>query len=70
MELFYKAEILHKHCSNISMFVKEVRFHGVANSKVDSLKKEVSNLYFSQNLDELIKDSFLAAQHMQVRILS
>lgn len=66
MNSFHKAEVLKNYSSKNSIRVQKVNFHGIKNTKIDSLKKEILNLYFSQNFDDLVKNSFLASQHMQV----
>lgn len=66
---YLSAEVLHGRCENVSTFLKEVKFHGVKNTKTDALVQEISELYNSPNLDELIKNSDLAAIHMQVFLL-
>lgn len=57
-----------KKCQNIPTFVNDVKFHGIAGTKRDALVKEVSGVFSSQTLDDLIRNSYLAARHMQVRL--
>lgn len=66
MESFYKAEVVKSYSTKDPIFVQKVNFHGVKNTKTDVLKKEIKNIYFSQNFDDLVKNSFLASRHMQV----
>lgn len=63
---FYTADVIHGKCENVPTFLQEVKFYGIKNTKKDALIEEISELYNSQNLDELVKNSDLAANHMQV----
>ena len=61
------AEVLEEStCERMPSSLTAIQFHGVAKTKLDGLQKEVAHLYSSGNLDELVKNSHLAAIHMQV----
>lgn len=60
------ADILYDRCANVPIFLQNVKFYGIKKTKKDALIQEISQLYSSENLDELVKNSDLAATHMQV----
>uniref|UniRef100_A0A7E4VIZ1 Omp85 domain-containing protein n=1 Tax=Panagrellus redivivus TaxID=6233 RepID=A0A7E4VIZ1_PANRE len=65
MASFQRADVLLGKCGSEPSVLEAVNFHGVSKTKHDALVKEVSELYNSRNLDELVRNSFLAAKHMQ-----
>ncbi|CAI2348681.1 unnamed protein product [Caenorhabditis sp. 36 PRJEB53466] len=62
---FHKAQTIREKASGVPSIVEAVQFHGVRITKNDALLKEVSELYRSRNLDELVHNSHLAARHLQ-----
>uniref|UniRef100_A0A8R1IAC1 Uncharacterized protein n=1 Tax=Caenorhabditis japonica TaxID=281687 RepID=A0A8R1IAC1_CAEJA len=62
---FHKAATIRSKAPGVPSIVEAVQFHGVRITKNDALLKEVSELYRSQNLDELVHNSHLAAKHLQ-----
>ncbi|KAH7731496.1 GOP-3 protein [Aphelenchoides avenae] len=62
---YHRAEIVVDKCKETPSVLSAVQFHGIGRTKEDALVKEVSELYNSRNLDELIRNAHLAAQHMQ-----
>ena len=66
LKVFQPADILHGKCEKAPSIVEAVQFHGVRVTKGDALLKEVAELYKSENVDELVKNSHLAAKHLQV----
>ncbi|CAB3402642.1 unnamed protein product [Caenorhabditis bovis] len=62
---FHKANTIREKASEVPSIVEAVQFHGVRITKNDALLKEISELYRSQNLDELVHNSHLAARHLQ-----
>ena len=63
---YHRADVIHGKCDDKPSVVAAVQFHGVEKTKHDAIVKEISELYNSRTLDELVKNSFLAAKHMQV----
>ncbi|PAV89626.1 hypothetical protein WR25_16671 [Diploscapter pachys] len=61
---FHKASVVIDKAAATPSIVEAVQFHGVHITKNDALVKEVSELYRSRTLDELIHNSNLAAKHM------
>jgi outer membrane protein insertion porin family len=61
---FQRAESIYGKCENAPSLVSAVQFHGVEKTKHDAIVKEINELYNSKNVDELIKNSNLAAKHM------
>uniref|UniRef100_A0A915EEN3 Bacterial surface antigen (D15) domain-containing protein n=1 Tax=Ditylenchus dipsaci TaxID=166011 RepID=A0A915EEN3_9BILA len=64
------AEVVRANAEQSNCVVEDVQFHvtsksGKLNTKVDALVKEISELYNSNNLDELVKNSHLCARHMK-----
>uniref|UniRef100_A0A1I7X438 Bac_surface_Ag domain-containing protein n=1 Tax=Heterorhabditis bacteriophora TaxID=37862 RepID=A0A1I7X438_HETBA len=62
---FYKASVLLGKADVVPSIVEAVQFHGIHITKSDALLKEVSELYKSSNVDELLHNSHLAAKHLQ-----
>lgn len=62
---FHKAQTIRAKASGVPSIVEAVQSHGVRITKNDALVKEVSELYRSKNLDELVHNSHLAARHLQ-----
>lgn len=62
---FHKAQTIREKAPGVPSIVEAVQFHGVRLTKNDALVKEISELYRSQNLDELVQNSHLAARHLQ-----
>ncbi|CAI4232118.1 unnamed protein product [Auanema sp. JU1783] len=62
---FHKASVLLGKTEGTPSIVEAVQFHGVHITKNDGLVKEVSELYKSGTLDELVHNSHLAAKHLQ-----
>ncbi|CAO4371669.1 unnamed protein product [Caenorhabditis nigoni] len=62
---FHKAQTIRDKAVGCPSIVEAVQFHGVKITKNDALVKEVSELYRSKNLDELVHNSHLAARHLQ-----
>uniref|UniRef100_A0A1I7TWP2 Bac_surface_Ag domain-containing protein n=1 Tax=Caenorhabditis tropicalis TaxID=1561998 RepID=A0A1I7TWP2_9PELO len=62
---FHKAQTIREKAPGVPSIVEAVQFHGVRITKNDALVKEVSELYRSKNLDELVHNSHLAARHLQ-----
>lgn len=65
---FHRADLLHGKCEDAPSIVEAVQFHGVRTTKGDALLQEVSELYKSSNVDELVKNCHLAAKHLQVSL--
>lgn len=63
---FYPALLIHQQAPNITCVVEAVEFKGIDKTKDDALAKETSGIYNSANMDELIRNSHLAAKHMKV----
>lgn len=63
---FHRAESIYGKCETAPSLVSAVQFHGVAKTKADAIVKEISEIYNSKNVDELVKNAFMAAKHMQV----
>ncbi|VDO53921.1 unnamed protein product [Haemonchus placei] len=62
---FHKASVLLGRAGDAPTVVEAVQFHGIRITKNDALVKEVSELYRSSTLDELVHNSHLAAKHFQ-----
>ncbi|VDL81684.1 unnamed protein product [Nippostrongylus brasiliensis] len=62
---FHKASVLLERADSAPAVVEAVQFHGVRITKNEALVKEVSELYRSSTLDELVHNSHLAAKHLQ-----
>ncbi|VDK48410.1 unnamed protein product [Cylicostephanus goldi] len=62
---FHKASVLLGQADIAPTIVEAVQFHGIRITKNDALVKEVSELYRSATLDELVHNSHLAAKHLQ-----
>ncbi|KAK6740544.1 hypothetical protein RB195_008791 [Necator americanus] len=62
---FHKASVLLGQANSTPTIVEAVQFHGIRITKNDALVKEVSELYRSSTLDELVHNSHLAAKHFQ-----
>ncbi|CAL2037597.1 unnamed protein product [Caenorhabditis brenneri] len=62
---FHKAQTIREKAPGVPSIVEAVQFHGVRCTKNDALVKEVSELYRSKTLDELVHNSHLAARHLQ-----
>lgn len=67
---YYRADTIYGRGEDLDCIIETVEFDGVARTKLDALKKEVSGLYASKNVDELVKNSHLAARHMKVNLVS
>jgi len=65
---FYPASTVIDRAKSVPGVVDSVVFHGVNRTKIDGLIKEVSGIYTSSNLDELVRNSHFACQHMEVGI--
>jgi outer membrane protein insertion porin family len=63
--LYHQAVIIADRCRDVPSVLSAVQFYGVSNTKHDALLKEISELYNSRNLDELIRNAHCAAEHMQ-----
>ncbi|KAI1729299.1 surface antigen domain-containing protein [Ditylenchus destructor] len=64
---FYSAEFLSGRSERTPCILEDVKFLPVkekCNTKIDALKKEISELYKSRNLDELIRNSDECSRHM------
>ncbi|KAK5970924.1 hypothetical protein GCK32_010574, partial [Trichostrongylus colubriformis] len=59
------ASVLLGRADGAPTVVEAVQFHGIRITKNDALVKEVSELYRSSTLDELVHNSHLAAKHLQ-----
>ncbi|KAK6041183.1 ATP binding protein [Cooperia oncophora] len=59
------ASVLLGRAGDAPTVVEAVQFHGIRITKNDALVKEVSELYRSSTLDELVHNSHLAAKHFQ-----
>ncbi|VDM37246.1 unnamed protein product [Toxocara canis] len=64
-KLYHRADVLLGKCEDTPTVVEAVQFHGVNFTKNDALVREVAYLYKSSSLAELIKNSNLAAKHLQ-----
>ncbi|CAD6185749.1 unnamed protein product [Caenorhabditis auriculariae] len=62
---FHKASLIRDKAGYVPSLVEAVQFHGVRVTKNDALLKEISELYKSATLDELVQKSHLAARHLQ-----
>lgn len=68
-KVFYPAYVIYKNASNVDCLVDAVEFPEIAKTKRDALEKETSGIFNSSNLDDLVKNAHLAAQHMKVYFL-
>ncbi|CAI5446634.1 unnamed protein product [Caenorhabditis angaria] len=62
---FHKATKILEKAPDVPSIVEAVQFHGIRITKNDALLKEISELYRSRNLDELVHNSHLASRHLQ-----
>ncbi|VDK69147.1 unnamed protein product, partial [Anisakis simplex] len=64
-KVYHRADVIHGKCENTPTTVQAVQFHGINSTKNDALIKEVAYLYQTKSLSQLIKNSNLAAKHLQ-----
>lgn len=64
-KLYHRADILLGKCENTPTLVEAVQFHGVNCTRNDALVKEIAYLFKSASLADLLRNSNLAAKHLQ-----
>ncbi|CAJ0568519.1 unnamed protein product, partial [Mesorhabditis spiculigera] len=62
---YHRADVIQDKAADAPSIVDAVQFHGVRMTKSDALVKEITELYRSANLDQLVHNSHLAARHLQ-----